>query len=203
MIYYKKILLTTLLLSIIYFTSCDTDSVYIENITKDRIEKDSLMQFDDNSPFNFKGKIEFQPLKYFDVDPEFKFESKLVEYEVKDTLTIYGTQGEARETIRFGYLTFPYDGSDYRVNVYQNQLKNKQKYYSIWFTDKTTNIETYGVGRYLEFEKKDDPEYAYEIDFNLAFNPYCAYNKVFSCAIPTQEDYINLAITAGEKKIHD
>ena len=69
----------------------------------------------------------------------------------------------------------------------------------MWFTDKTTNKESYGVGRYLRMEVFDDPDYIYEVDFNLAYNPYCAYSVDFSCAVPTKDDYIDLAITAGEK----
>ncbi|MGE5401501.1 MAG: DUF1684 domain-containing protein, partial [Ignavibacteriales bacterium] len=66
----------------------------------------------------------------------------------------------------------------------------------------TTNDETYGVGRYLDFEKNENPDYVYTIDFNLAYNPYCAYSPNYSCAIPTKDDYVDLAIRAGEKKFH-
>ena len=75
-------------------------------------------------------------------------------------------------------------------------------YYSIWFTDKTTGEVTYGVGRYIDFEIHPDKDFNYTVDFNLAYNPYCAYSPEYSCAIPTKEDYIDLAIEAGEKNFH-
>jgi uncharacterized protein (DUF1684 family) len=86
--------------------------------------------------------------------------------------------------------------------VYKSFSSKGETYYSIWFTDKTTNDETYGVGRYLDFELNDDENFIYTIDFNLAYNPYCAYNPDYTCAIPTKEDYVDLKIEAGEKKYH-
>lgn len=177
------------------------EKVYISKIEQQRIEDNEWYKNDPNSPFNKKGKVEFHELKYYDVDPSFVFKSKLYEYGQKDTVTIYGTKGEPRETVRFGYVQINKDNKDYKIHIYESGAE--QKYYSIWFTDKTTNETTYGVGRYLNFERQNDPEHIYTIDFNLAYNPYCAYTSNYSCAIPTKEDYIDLAIEAGEKKFHD
>ena len=129
--------------------------------------------------------------------------SMLYEFEPKDTVIVYGTKGEPRKTIRFGYVVISYQNKQYKINVYQGSTANGQIYYSIWFTDKTTNNESYGVGRYIDFEKVDDPNNEYEIDFNLAYNPYCAYSPNYSCAIPTKEDFIPIEIRAGEKKFHE
>ena len=195
-----------LILAAFVFAACGKnytpeEKEYIEKIEKQRVEDNEWYKTNSNSPFNKKGKVEFHPLKYYDVDPSFVYESKLYEYEQKDTVTVYGTKGEPRKTVRFGYVKINRNGKDYNINVYESG--EEQKYYSIWFTDKTTNETTYGVGRYLNFDKKDDPNYLYTLDFNLAYNPYCAYTSNYSCAIPTKEDYIDLAIEAGEKKFHD
>ena len=176
---------------------------YIKSIEEQRKIKNEYMKNDPASPFNYKGKVEFHELKYFDVDPKFVFKSKLYEYNPKDTITIYGTKGEARKAVRFGYVLINYENKEYKVNVYEGTTKSGEKYYSIWFTDKTTNKETYGVGRYLDFEKHNNPDYIYTIDFNLAYNPYCAYSPNYSCAIPTKEDFIPIEIKAGEKKFHN
>ena len=176
---------------------------YIAKVEKERTEKNEWMKNDKSSPFNFKGKLEFHDLKYFDVDPDFVFKSKLYEYNPKDTVTIYGTKGEPRKVVRYGYVIFKKDSNNLKINVYEGHTSTGYTYYSIWFTDKTTNNESYGVGRYIDFEKQADPNYIYDVDFNLAYNPYCAYSPDYSCAIPTKEDYIPLAITAGEKKFHN
>ncbi|MBI5475106.1 MAG: DUF1684 domain-containing protein [Ignavibacteriales bacterium] len=176
---------------------------YIKKIEKYRTEKNKEMKNNPSSPFNKKGKVEFHDLNYFDVDPSFIFRSMLYEFNPKDTVTIYGTKGEPRKTIRFGYVVITYQNKQYKINVYQGTTAGGETYYSIWFTDKTTNNESYGVGRYIDFQKVDDPDNEYETDFNLAYNPYCAYSPNYSCAIPTKEDFIPISIRAGEKKFHD
>lgn len=194
-----------LLISIFY--SCGDNyspeqKEYIALIEKQRVDKDEYMKNNQNSPFNFKGKVEFHSLKYFDVDPDFVFQSSLNEYPTKDTITIFGTKGEERKVIRYGFVKFDYKKQSYKVNVYKGSTKNGSEYFSIWFTDLTTNNESYGVGRYLDFELEPDSSFLYTIDFNLAYNPYCAYSADYTCAIPTKDDFINLAIEAGEKKFH-
>lgn len=176
---------------------------YIAKIESERDEKNNWMQNDPSSPFNNKGKIKFHELKYFDVDPDFVFKSKLYEHAPKDTVTIYGTKGEPRKVVRYGYVTINHNDKDYKINVYEGKSRTGESYYSIWFTDETTNKESYGVGRYIDFEKDEDTSYIYDIDFNLAYNPYCAYSADYSCAIPTKEDFIPLEIAAGEKKFHN
>ena len=175
---------------------------YIAEVEQSRKEKDEYMKNDPNSPFNFKGKVEFHPLKYFDVNPEFVFTSKLMEYKSTDTVSIFGTKGEERKVIRYGFVNFDHDKKTLRLNVYKGFSKSGEEYFSIWFTDKTTGNESYDVGRYLDFELNTDKNFIYTIDFNLAYNPYCAYSADYTCAIPTKEDYIDLEIEAGEKKFH-
>lgn len=176
---------------------------YINTIENSRLQNDSIMQYSENSPFNYKSKVKFHGLNYFDPDPNFIFESTIKENEIKDTIIIFGTKGEERSAVRYGYLTFIKNKKEYKLNVYSNNLDDGKVYHSIWFTDKTTNNETYGVGRYLPFELNVDKNHTYTIDFNLAFNPYCAYSAEYSCAIPSKEDYLDLKITAGEKNYHD
>lgn len=196
-----------ILLSFAFCYSCKENFTpeqkeYIASIEKHRQEKNDYMKNDPNSPFNFKGKVEFHPLKYFDVNPNFVFKSKLTEYSNKDTVTIFGTKGEERKVIRFGFVNFEYKNKIHRLNVYEGLSKNGEKYHSIWFTDLTTGDETYGVGRYLNFELNEDKNFEYTIDFNLAYNPYCAYNPEYTCAIPSEEDHIDLKVEAGEKSFH-
>ena len=206
----KKVLITIVLLitAQLIFTSCGKkytpeQEKYIAQVRTSRETKNLEFMNDANSPFNQDPKANFHALNYYDVDPDWVFQSKLTENAKQDTVTVYGTKGEARKAVRFGYLTFNKNNKNYKLNVYKNLAKNGAVYYSIWFTDKTTNEETYGVGRYLEFELNSDPNHIYTIDFNLAFNPYCAYSANYTCAVPTREDFIDLAIEAGEKKFHE
>ena len=175
---------------------------YINGIEKFRQEKNGEMKNDPSSPFNQDKNAQFKPLKYFDVNPDFVFKSKLFSYDKKDTVIIFGTKGEKRKIVRFGYVLINYKNKQYKLNVYKGSSPNGSVYYTIWFTDKTTGNETYGVGRYLDFDLNPDTSYVYTIDFNLAYNPYCAYSAKYSCAIPSREDHLDLAIDAGEKNFH-
>ena len=175
---------------------------YIETLIKERKEKDYSMQFDLNSPFNRDTTITFKPLNYYEPNPDFIFKSKLFKYEVQDTVAILGTKGETRPAVLLGFLELKKDNKVIKINVYQSFSRTGEPYYSIWFTDQTTGTETYGVGRYLDFELNDHPEFVYTIDFNRAYNPYCAYSSLFTCPIPRVEDYIDMEIEAGEKNFH-
>jgi uncharacterized protein (DUF1684 family) len=175
---------------------------YVKEVEQYRHEKNDYMKDNPASPFNQDSLVQFKPLNYYAVDPEFVFKSKLHQYIQKDTINIYGTKGEARKAVKYGYVAFNYKKEQYRINVYKGFSAEGGEYYSIWFTDKTTGGDTYGVGRYIDFDINPDSNYVYTVDFNLAYNPYCAYSSRYSCAIPTKDDYIDLAVTAGEKKFH-
>lgn len=205
--YLHKLILLTGITSLLF--SCqkeDTPIIYDEyyrtEIFNERKQNDSLLQHDPHSPFNVDTTVEFSPLKYYEPDQRFVFKSKLFRYEVPDTVFILGTRGEYRIAIPVGYLAFTFDEREYKINVYKSFGRGLEEYYSIWFTDKTTGYETYGVGRYLVFEYNEDPEFEYTLDFNRAYNPYCAYSSKFTCPIPREEDYLDLAIKAGEMNFH-
>ena len=178
------------------------DSSYVSELLKERAEKDSAMKHASYSPFVHDPKANYAPLKYYEPNPDFIFHSKLYKYDKTDTVDVFGTRGEVRRAVIEGYFILSYKGDEYRINLYKSAGKYGHFYYSIWFTDRTTGKETYGVGRYLDIEKVDDPDYIYTIDFNRAYNPYCAYSAEYTCPIPREEDYIDLEIKAGEKRFH-
>jgi len=203
-----RIFESLLIISIIFnFFSCGKKYIpeqekYIKSIEEFRHEKNEEMKNDPSSPFNQDKNAHFKPLKYFDVNPDFVFKSKLYKYDKQDSVIIFGTKGEKRKILRFGYVLINFKNKQYKLNVYRGSSPNGAVYYTIWFTDKTTGDETYGVGRYLDFDLNPDTSYVYTIDFNLAYNPYCAYSAKYSCAIPSKEDHVDLAIKAGEKNFH-
>ena len=206
-----KYILTLIIISIL-FLACEKEEEkvltpeekeYAGMINHIRTQNERWLKSNPESPFNKKGKVEFHPLNYFEPDMNYTFESKLTEYDPKDTVLVQGTKGEEREMVKYGYLSFDFENETHTLNVYQGAGKDGRAYYSIWFTDETTNDETYGVGRYLNFRIVPDPDHVYTIDFNAAYNPYCAYSKEYSCAIPRKEDHLSFEVRAGEKKFHD
>jgi len=178
------------------------DENYLTELLNERTLKDSSMRYDPHSPFNRDPKAKYSKLNYYEPGSEFIFTSKLYEYDPKDTVDVFGTLGELRRVVKLGYIELNYRNDEHKVHVYKAFGSAGTPYYSIWFTDKTTGKETYGVGRYIDFVNKDDPDHIYTIDFNRAYNPYCAYSAKFTCPIPREEDYVDFEIKAGEKNFH-
>lgn len=198
-----------ILMIILLFISCDKEvpqtpemKEYVEKLLKERAEKDSTFKSEPHSPFNRDTTIEFENLKYYEPNTAFIFKSKLHYNDKPDSVVIMGTKGEARAVIVLGYVELNYMNKIYKVNVYRGFAKTGEAYHSIWFTDRTTGKETYGVGRYLDIELNEDKDFVYEIDFNRAYNPYCAYSALYTCPIPREEDFIDISIEAGEKYFH-
>jgi hypothetical protein len=202
-----RILYVLLGLSVIFFACGEKytpeQREYIKKIENIREDKNKEFQSAPYSPFVQDTAANFSPLKYFPVNPNFAFVSKLKDYQPKDTVIVLGTKGEERKVIRYGFLTFRHEGKEYRLNIYQGKSKSGEDYHSIWFTDLTTGNETYGVGRYIDFEINPDKNFEYTIDFNLAYNPYCAYSSKYSCAVPTKDDFLEMKVLAGEKIFHE
>jgi len=173
------------------------------NVLKSRAEKDAFMRDHAQSPFKQPPAVAFAPLKYFEPDASWVFQSRLQPYPKPEPVTILDAKGRKRDADIFGYLTLEKDGRSHTIRVYRLKLPNGTHHYAVWFTDRTTGDTTYEVGRYLDFAKDEAADHVYTLDFNLAYNPYCAYTSAFGCAIPRKEDYLDLAITAGEKRWHD
>ena len=69
--------------------------------------------------------------------------------------------------------------------------------YFLPFADALAGTETYGAGRYLDPEAIGDGRFL--LDFNLAYNPYCAYNEQWSCPITPRDNRLAVPIRAGER----
>lgn len=111
--------------------------------------------------------------------------------------------GAVRPYIQYGVLSFKLKDTSLQLAVYQNlSLKNApafQGYLFIPFKDATNGTVSYGGGRYLEMWEKDIKNGQTILDFNKAYNPYCAYSDGYSCPIPPIENHLTLKIEAGEK----
>jgi len=144
----------------------------------------------------------------------FHFFSATENYKVKcnfekstDTnLVIMKTSGKKipeKDFIRYGKLVFTIHDTALQLTVYQSKsLKQNPQYKNylfIPFTDVTTGDETYGSGRYIDILTTDIKGDVVVIDFNKAYNPYCAYSEGYNCPIPPRENYLAVAIKAGEK----
>lgn len=111
--------------------------------------------------------------------------------------------GTTKTYTKFGEFRFRLDGKKQKLAVYRSMaLLNHplyKNYLFIPFKDKTNGMETYGGGRYLDLFMKDVAGDEIVLDFNKAYNPYCAFSDGYSCPIPPQENHLKVSIEAGEK----
>lgn len=175
------------------------EEALIAEIQQQRAEKDQDFKADPNSPLLAEDKTDFAGLKYYPIDLNLRFEGSIVRYDSLVPDTIIGTKGDLRPAVKYGYFPFEYRGETYRLQIFKILRDNPayQKYLFLGFTDQTGGTETYGGGRYIDLVENDENHYV--IDFNQAYNPWCAYNPNYSCAIPSKENRLSFAVTAGEK----
>ncbi|MEJ2049057.1 MAG: DUF1684 domain-containing protein [Calditrichota bacterium] len=194
-----------ILLTVLFITACQLehhaveDQKIIAEINKYRSEKDSLFLWADWSPIPKYDKVSFRGLNYFPIDLSLRFEGQIILHEPPTPDTIVGTKGDLRPALKYGYFPFSYKNQSYKLNIYQilPEDSTRDKYLFLGFTDQTTGKETYDTGRYIDMV--EIPNQRYVVDFNLAYNPYCAYNPRYTCAIPPSENRLPFKILAGEK----
>ena len=184
-----------------------SDSIaVIRSILAHRAEMEEFFRSSPYSPFAGDPAVRFEGIKWFPPNLEYYLRSTLMRYPRAETVSVFGTKGEERREMKYGYFEFFLRGKTFRLNTYRSiggGSSSEDKLLSVWFTDATTNRETYGVGRYLEVgEEHAGTDSIYTIDFNNAYNPYCAYSARYSCAIPRREDHLDISILAGELKYH-
>lgn len=139
---------------------------------------------------------------FFPVNSEFN----VAAYFERITDTVGFTMTTSANTLKhyykYGRLDFMIAGKEYLLFVYQSkdlmQTEKYRDYLFVPFTDASTGDETYGSGRYLEFFIQDIHDDTVRLDFNKAYNPYCAYSSGFKCPIPPKENRLPVAIKAGE-----
>ena len=101
--------------------------------------------------------------------------------------------------MRYGYFEFQVGSKDCRLQVYRlEDSAARGASLFVPFRDSTSGQETYGAGRYIDL--KENTSGIYDLDFNRAYNPSCAYNSTYSCPVPPAENTLKVAIRAGEKK---
>lgn len=171
-------------------------------IEKERLEKDEYMKSEEGSPF-LKDTIPFQGLKYFPVNEKYKIKAKLEPIEDKKVLLLGTSDGKEQKYLEYAYAIFELDGVENKLLILElmdsGPLRGKL---FLAFADESSGIETYGAGRYLDV-KKVPAATSIELDFNLAYNPYCAYTENFSCPFPPKENILKVALLAGEKNYHE
>jgi uncharacterized protein (DUF1684 family) len=178
-----------------------SDEDYLASIQKDRNEKAEFMKSGNGSPF-LKDSIPFTELQYFTIDPKYKVKAKLQPIEGKKVVILATSDGNQQKYLEYANAIFSLDGIENRLLILELMEMGPQRgKLFLAFADQTSGAETYGAGRYLDV-KKVPAATSVILDFNLAYNPYCAYNDSYSCPFPPKENILNVPILAGEKNYH-
>jgi uncharacterized protein len=157
-----------------------------------RKQKDHFFKSDPHSPLTLEQKREFKGLSYFPEDPELNLQAALVEFQQKDKIQMQTSTGDFQEYVRYGKLKFTVNGQPLELTVYANEQG-----YFLPFVDSQAGKETYGAGRYLEPQPLGPGHF--QVDFNYAYNPFCAYNDRWSCPLTPVENRLKAPIRAGEQ----
>jgi uncharacterized protein len=156
-----------------------------------RREKDEFFKSSAYSPLTPEQQEQFDALRYYDPNPDLDLNVTVTPFAQQDTIIMQTSSGDTQTHRRYGSFTFMVDGQEATLTLYAAPHG-----YFLPFTDANAGVETYGAGRYLEPEALGDGKF--HIDFNQAYNPYCAYSPYWSCPIPPAENRLTVAVRAGE-----
>lgn len=179
------------------FTAAESPEAYIEKIEKERERQFKFIRFNVESPLNDEQKKDFQSLTFYEINPTYRVKARLVPIENKKVREVPLTDGTKDKYIEHSYAEFELGGKTNRLLLLQSIKESDMRNFFLAFADETSGSETYGGGRYLNV--RQDGKNSITIDFNLAFNPYCAYNPNYACPLPPKENLLTIAIQAGEK----
>ncbi|MBK0368995.1 DUF1684 domain-containing protein [Flavobacterium agrisoli] len=147
----------------------------------------------------------FKTLDFFPIQAAYFVTAKLVKSTGEKPFEMKTSTARKPKYVKYGTVYFSIKGKKMQLNVYRNlELVQKKEYKNhlfLPFSDLTSGKESYIGGRYIDLEIPKNNQIT--IDFNQAYNPYCAYNPNFSCPIVPLENDLNIAIEAGVKKFHD
>jgi uncharacterized protein (DUF1684 family) len=170
--------------------------LYTLEVTRHRKITDLELLRSDPSPLEASDKELFQGLAYFPPDRRFAFATVLDRFPKPESAVIGTSKNRPRTMLCIGTLPFDWEGATYRLRVYTSTDPAKAHEWFIPFTDATNGTDSYGAGRFLDISAKSD---SVTLDFNYAYNPYCAYSHRFDCPVPPRENALPVAIRAGEK----
>lgn len=174
---------------------------YIHAVEDFRKNKDEDFKEAGDSPIPARDQAAFTGLRYFPPDPALRVVASVEPAAGGRALRMQTSDGRERDYDRAALLRFTIDGQEYHLTAYRTPDGDEDEPYFIPFRDAQAGKETYGAGRYLEVRAPHahaGEQRQVTLDFNLAYNPYCAYNPGYSCPIPPAENTLKVAIRAGE-----
>jgi uncharacterized protein len=157
----------------------------------------AIIVFDPQSP-RFK---EYKGLAYFPIDMAYRYELPLERNTRSEKVIIMSTRGNQRSAERVGWFDFFVGDTPCRLEATRLlEPGSGESDVEVFFRDATSGKESYSLGRYVSAKKLNNGNYL--LDFNLAYNPACAFSNFYNCPIPPKSNTLQVAIRAGEMDSH-
>lgn len=195
-------IISFIIFAMFFFTGCAQNKQ--KELGQTAFQKEINAEYKDasKSPLKEKDLKAFKGLEFFKFDSVYVVEASLKRTPDSEWFKMKTTTERVSNERVFGILSFELKGEKYQLNVYQGQDLMKKEGYEDYlflpFMDDTNGEESYGGGRYIDLKIPEGDTII--IDFNSAYNPYCAYNEKYSCPIVPRENYLELEVKAGVKK---
>ena len=174
------------------------DESWAAELRANREQKDDFFADHPQSPIPPTEREDFDGLDYFSPDPDYRVEATVTVHDDPETVTMHTTANTAVEYRRAVTFTFEIRGREQSLAGYASEATEGL---FVPFRDKTTGQQTYDKGRYMELEPSRDlaDGDVVPLDFNIAYNPFCAYSDSFACPLPPEGNWLDVAIEAGER----
>jgi uncharacterized protein (DUF1684 family) len=179
------------------FTAAESPEAYVEKIEKERERQFKFIRFNIESPLTEEQKRGFTKLTFYEINPAYKVKARIIPIENKKVREVPLTDGSKQRYIEHSFAEFELGGKTNKLLLLQAMNEADKRNFFLAFADATSAVETYGGGRYLNV--RQDGKTSITLDFNLAYNPYCAYNPDYACPLPPKENLLDIALEAGEK----
>ncbi len=186
------------LLGIIVWMSFPSEpgDAYLAEVRAEIESRKTYLKTAEESPFN-QFNAAYKDPQYFEIDPSYRVNARVERLEKRTLVQLGNSAGEKQTYQKFAWLTFQLQNTPQKLLVLKPYGLGSVDLYFLAFSDATSGATTYGGGRYLDIEIGKSNKVV--LDFNLAYNPYCAYVDDFVCPLPPPENILDVSIEAGEK----
>jgi len=199
--------LLPILILILIISSCTNpiDEAYIESMEIHRAEINKEFANPETSPLTEEGIKHFEGLDFFPANPDYMVKARFVPNPDPEPFEMETTTTRRPIYVKYGEAHFTLQGEEIVLEIYQSdkakQMEEFKEHLFLPYKDLTNGEESYGGGKFIDL-KIPEGEYII-IDFNKAYNPYCAYNHKYSCPVPPEANHLNIRVPAGVKAYGD
>lgn len=196
-----KTSLLILVLFVFSFGNAQTNKEILKEIKKVQTELNEEYFNPETSILDSLDQITFKGLKFYPIDLKYRVEAKFVRTPDEKPFLMKTSTERLPEYVKYGVAHFSFDGKKLKLDLFQSTNHENEEGYEDYlflpYTDLTSGDGSYGGGKYIDIRIPEGDILV--IDFNKAYNPYCAYSHRYSCPIPPEENDLLIRIEAGVK----